>query len=125
MILGGFVPSAGYAGKYFLKAIKVKSKLTTEIDNAFKKFDFLISPTVPIQPFKFGEKIEDPVSFMLIDFNTVTANLTGKPAISVPYENSNGLPIGIQIMANSFEENKLFQAAYALEETVELSGVPL
>ena len=125
MILGGFVPSAGYAGKYFLKALKVKSKLTTEIDNAFKKFDFLISPTVPIQPFKFGEKIEDPVSFMLIDFNTVTANLTGKPAISVPYENSNGLPIGIQIMANSFEENKLFQAAYALEETVELSGVPL
>jgi len=125
MILGGFVPSAGYAGKYFLKAIKVKSKLTTEIDNAFKKFDFLISPTVPIQPFKFGEKIEDPVSFMLIDFNTVTANLTGKPAISVPYENSNGLPIGIQIMANSFEENKLFQAAYALEKTVDLPEVPL
>jgi len=125
MILGGFVPSAGYAGKYFLKAIKVKSKLTTEIDNAFKKFDFLISPTVPIQPFKFGEKIEDPVSFMLIDFNTVTANLTGKPAISVPYENSNGLPIGIQIMANSFEENKLLQAAYALEKTVDLPEVPL
>ena len=125
MILGGFVPSAGYAGKYFLKALKVKSKLTAEINNAFKKFDFLISPTVPIQPFKFGEKIEDPVSFMLIDFNTVTANLTGKPAISVPYENSNGLPIGIQIMANSFEENKLFQAAYALEKTVDLPEVPL
>ena len=86
MILGGFVPSAGYAGKYFLKALKVKSKLTNEINNAFKKFDFLISPTVPILPFKFGEKVEDPVSFMLIDFNTVTANLTGKPAISVPYE---------------------------------------
>ena len=125
MILGGFVPSAGYAGKYFLKALKVKSKLTAEINNAFKKFDFLISPTDPIQPFKFGEKIEDPVSFMLIDFNTVTANLTGKPAISVPYENSNGLPIGIQIMANSFEENKLFQAAYALEKTVDLPEVPL
>ena len=62
---------------------------------------------------------------MLIDFNTVTANLTGKPAISVPYENSNGLPIGIQIMANSFEENKLFQAAHALEKTVDLPGVPL
>ena len=125
MILGGFVPSAGYAGKYFLKALKVKSKLTTEIDNAFKKFDFLISPTVPIQPFKFGEKIEDPVSFMLIDFNTVTANLTGKPAISVPYEISNGLPIGIQIMANSFEEKRLLQAAYALENTVHLPEVPL
>ena len=72
-----------------------------------------------------GEKIEDPVSFMLIDFNTVTANLTGKPAISVPYEISSGLPIGIQIMANSFEENKLFQAAYALEKTVDLPEVPL
>ncbi len=125
MILGGFVPSAGYAGKYFLKALKVKSKLTSEIDNAFKKFDFLVSPTVPIQPFKFEDKIDDPVSFMLIDFNTVTANLTGKPAISVPYEISNGLPIGIQIMANSFEENKLFQAAYALEETVDLPEVPI
>ncbi len=125
MILGGFVPSAGYAGKYFLKALKVKSRLTSEIDNAFKKFDFLVSPTVPIQPFKFGDKIDDPVSFMLIDFNTVTANLTGKPAISVPYEISNGLPIGIQIMANSFEENKLFQAAYALEETVDLPEVPI
>ena len=125
MILGGFVPSAGYAGKYFLKALKVKSKLTSEIDNAFKKFDFLVSPTVPIQPFKFEDKIDDPVSFMLIDFNTVTANLTGKPAISVPYEISNGLPIGIQIMGNSFEENKLFQAAYALEKTVNLPEVPV
>ena len=125
MILGGFVPSAGYAGKYFLKALKVKSKLTTEINNAFKKFDFLISPTVPVQPFKFGDKIDDPISFMLIDFNTVTANLTGKPAISVPYENSNGLPIGIQIMANSFEEKELLQAGHALEKTVDLPEVPL
>ena len=125
MILGGFVPSAGYAGKYFLKALKVKSKLTSEINDAFKKFDFLVSPTVPIQPFKFGDKIDDPVSFMLIDFNTVTANLTGKPAISVPYEISNGLPIGIQIMGNSFEENKLFQAAHALEKTVDLPEVPI
>ena len=125
MILGGFVPSAGYAGKYFLKALKVKSKLTLEMNDAFKKFDFLVSPTVPIQPFKFGDKIDDPVSFMLIDFNTVTANLTGKPAISIPYEISNGLPIGIQIMGNSFEENKLFQAAYALEETVDLPEVPI
>ena len=71
MILGGFVPSAGHAGKYFLKALKVKSKLTSELERIFKKFDFLISPTVPIQPFKFGEKIKDPVSFMLVDFNTV------------------------------------------------------
>ncbi len=125
LILGGFVPSAGHAGKYFLKALKVKSKLISEINRIFEKFDFLISPTVPIQPFKFGEKIRDPVSFMLVDFNTVTANLTGKPAISIPYKIAKGLPIGMQIMANSLEEASLFQAAYALEKTVELPEVPI
>ncbi len=125
MILGGFVPSAGHAGKYFLKALKVKSKLISEINHIFEKFDFLISPTVPIQPFKFGEKIQDPVSFMLVDFNTVTASLTGKPAISVPYKIANGLPIGMQIMTDSLKENLLLQAAYALEKTVKLPEVPI
>ena len=125
MILGGFVPSAGHAGKYFSKALKVKSKLTAEIKHVFEKFDFLISPTVPIQPFKFGEKINDPVSFMMVDFNTVTANLTGIPAISVPYKITNGLPIGIQIMANHLEEHSLLQAAHALENTVDLSEVSI
>ena len=124
MILGGFVPSAGHAGKYFLKALKIKSKLVSELKPIFDKFDFLISPTVPIQPFKFGE-IQDPVQFMKIDYNTVTSNLTGKPAISVPYKIVNGLPIGIQIMADSFKDHSLLQAAYALEKTVELPEVPI
>ena len=125
MILGGFVPSAGHAGKYFLKALKVKSKLIKEINLILTGLDFLISPTVPIQPFKFGEKIDDPVSFMLVDFNTVTANLTGKPAISVPYKIVNGLPVGIQIMADSMDEISLLQAAHALEKTVELPEAPI
>ncbi len=125
MIIGGFVPSAGHAGKYFLKALKVKSKLTKELDEAFKKFDLLIAPTVPVLPFKIGEKINDPVSLFLIDINTVTANLTGKPAISIPYSISNGLPIGIQLFANSNQDKLLLQAAYALEQTVKLPEVPL
>jgi len=125
MIIGGFVPSAGHAGKYFLKALKVKSKLTKEVNDAFKKFDFLISPTVPILPFKLGEKIDDPVSLFLVDINTVTANLTGKPAISIPFANSNGLPIGIQLMADSMHDKSLLQAAYALEQTVSLPEVPI
>ena len=125
MIVGGFVPSAGHAGKYFLKALKVKSKLTKEVNDAFKKFDFLISPTVPILPFKLGEKIDDPVSLFLVDINTVTANLTGKPAISIPFANSNGLPIGIQLMADSMHDKSLLQAAYALEQTVSLPEVPI
>lgn len=125
MIIGGFVPSAGHAGKYFLKALKVKSKLTKEVNEAFKKYDLLIAPTVPILPFKLGEKIDDPVSLFLVDINTVTANLTGKPAISIPYSNSNGLPIGIQLMADSLQDKLLLQAAHALEQTVTLPEVPL
>ena len=125
MIIGGFVPSAGHAGKYFLKALKVKSKLTREINEAFEKFDLLIAPTVPILPFKIGEKIDDPVSLFLVDINTVTANLTGKPAISVPFTVSNGLPIGMQLFANSMQDKLLLQAAYALEQTVKLPEVPI
>ena len=125
MIIGGFVPSAGHAGKYFLKALKVKSKLTREINEAFKKFDLLIAPTVPILPFKIGEKIDDPVSLFLIDINTVTANLTGKPSISVPFTISNGLPIGIQLLADSMNDKLLLQAAYALEQTTTLQEVPI
>ena len=125
MILGGFVPSSGHAGKYFLKALKVKSKLTKEINDAFKKFDFLISPTVPVLPFKIGEKIDDPVALFLVDINTVTANLTGKPAISVPFTISNGLPIGMQILAKPMNDKPLLQAANALESTVKLPEVPI
>ena len=125
MIIGGFVPSAGHAGKYFLKAMKVKSKLTKEINEAFNKFDLLVAPTVPIQPFKIGEKIDDPVSLFLVDINTVTANLTGKPAISIPFKIVNGLPIGIQLLANSMDDKLLLKAAYALEQTVTLPEVPI
>ena len=125
MIIGGFVPSAGHAGKYFLKAMKVKTKLTKEINEAFKKFDLLIAPTVPVLPFKIGEKIDDPVSLFLIDINTVTANLTGKPAISIPFKIVNGLPIGIQLMANSMNDKLLLQAAHALEKTVTLPEVTI
>ncbi len=125
MILGGYVPSTGHAGKYFLKALKVKNKLTKEIDQVFEKYDYLIAPTVPVLPFKIGEKIDDPIALFLVDINTVTANLTGKPAISVPFEVSNGLPIGIQILANSMNDKSLLQAAHALENTVKLPEVPI
>jgi len=125
IILGGFVPSAGHAGKYFLKALKVKSKLISEVNSAFEKYDFLISPTAPVQPFQFGEKIDDPVTLMLLDYNTVTANLTGKPAISVPYRVTDGLPIGMQIIGSSKSEKSLLRAAYALESKTELPEVPL
>jgi aspartyl-tRNA(Asn)/glutamyl-tRNA(Gln) amidotransferase subunit A len=126
MLLGAFVLSAGYYGKYYLKAQKVRAMIKAQLDEAFKKVDFLISPTMPILPFKFGEKIDDPLKMYLTDINTITANLSGIPAISVPFEiSSSGLPIGIQLFANSFEEKKLLQAAYALQGTTNLPEVPL
>ena len=125
IIIGGFVPSSGQAGKYFLKALKVKSKLTREISETFKKFDLLIAPTVPVLPFKKGEKIDDPVALFQVDINTVTANLTGRPSISVPFAMSNGLPIGMQLIADSNQDKLLLQAAHALEQTVTLPEVPI
>jgi aspartyl-tRNA(Asn)/glutamyl-tRNA(Gln) amidotransferase subunit A len=125
LILGGFVPSAGHAGRYFLKAMKVKSKLTAEVNEALKKVDMLIAPTVPVLPFKIGEKIDDPVALFLVDSNTVTSNLTEKPSISVPFQISNGLPIGIQLMAKPMQDEILLQAAYALQNTVKLPEVPI
>jgi len=125
MILGGFVPSSGQAGKYFLKALKVKSKLTKEVSESFKKYDYLVAPTVPILPFKIGEKIDDPVALFLVDINTVIANLTGIPSISVPFSISNGLPIGIQLLAKHNDDKSLLQAARALETTVKLPEVPI
>ena len=126
MLLGAFVLSAGYYGRYYLKAQKVRAMIKAQLDEAFKKVDFLISPTMPILPFKVGEKIDDPLKMYLTDINTITANLSGIPAISVPFEiSSSGLPIGIQLFANSFEEKKLLQAAFALQETTNLPEVPL
>ncbi len=126
MLLGAFVLSAGYYGKYYLKAQKVRTMMKSQIDEAFKKVDFLLAPTMPIVPFKIGEKIDDPLTLYLLDINTITANLTGIPAISVPFTISNsGLPIGVQILANSFEEKNLLQAAYALQEVTQLPRVPI
>ena len=126
MLLGAFVLSAGYYGKYYLKAQKVRTMIKSQIDEAFKKVDLLIAPTMPILPFKIGEKIDDPLTLYLLDINTITANLTGIPAISVPFAISNShLPIRIQLFSNSFEEKKLLQAAYSLLQTTHLPGVPI
>ncbi|MGI0070182.1 MAG: amidase family protein, partial [Nitrosopumilaceae archaeon] len=115
-----------YYGKYYLKAQKVRAMIKSQIDEAFKKVDLLIAPTMPILPFKIGEKIDDPLTLYLLDINTITANLTGIPAISVPYTiSSSGLPVGIQLFANSFQEKKLLQAAYALQQTTNLPEVPI
>jgi len=126
ILLGAFVLSTGYYGKYYLKAQKVRAMIKSQLEEAFKKVDLLITPTMPILPYKIGEKIDDPLTLYLSDINTITANLSGIPAISVPFEiSSSGFPIGIQLLANTLQEKQLLQAAYALQQTTHLQAVPI
>ena len=103
----------------------MKSKLTREVAEAFKTVDFLLSPTVPVLPFRLGSKIDDPVAMFLVDINTITANLTGKPAVSVPFDVIDGLPVGMQIMGRAMDDKSVLQAAYALQGAAKLPEVPL
>jgi aspartyl-tRNA(Asn)/glutamyl-tRNA(Gln) amidotransferase subunit A len=120
IIVGTFVLSSGYFGKYYLKAHRVRELIKSELKKLFKKYDLLISPTVPVLPFKIGEKIDDPLKMYLIDINTVLANLAGIPAISIPIGFKDGLPVGLQIMADEFQEKKLLDAAELLEKSINI-----
>ncbi|MBI2126349.1 MAG: Asp-tRNA(Asn)/Glu-tRNA(Gln) amidotransferase subunit GatA [Thaumarchaeota archaeon] len=111
IILGTFALSAGYFDAYYLKAQMVRSLIIQDFEKAFKKFDVLIGPTMPTTAFKLGEKTVDPLAMYMSDCDTVPANLAGIPAISIPCGSSNGLPIGMQIMAPSFEEERLLGVA--------------
>lgn len=124
ILIGSYVLSSGYYSKYYLKARSLRSLLKLELLKLFKKYDLLIGPTMPILPFKFGEKIEDPIKMYLVDINTVIANLAGIPAISLPVGFSNGLPVGLQMMAAPFEEQKLIDVSHALENTINIQRRP-
>lgn len=115
IITGSYVLSSGYYGKYYLKAQQARSILIKEIKSLFAKYDVLVGPTMPILPFNIGEKIDDPLKMYLIDVDTVVANLTGLPAISVPAGFAGNMPVGLQFMANSFAEQTLFDAAGLFE----------
>jgi aspartyl-tRNA(Asn)/glutamyl-tRNA(Gln) amidotransferase subunit A len=116
IILGTYALSAGYYNKYYLKALKVRTLIRKDFDEAFKKFDVLIGPTMPFPPFKIGEKIKDPLALYMSDVDTVSANLAGLPAISIPCGFTDGLPIGMQIMAPPLREDLTLQAAYTFEQ---------
>jgi len=116
IILGTYALSAGYYNKYYLKSLKVRTLIRKNFEEAFKKFDVLVGPTMPFPPFKIGEKIKDPLELYMSDVDTVSANLAGLPAISVPCGFTNGLPIGMQIMASHLREDLTLQTAYTFEQ---------
>jgi aspartyl-tRNA(Asn)/glutamyl-tRNA(Gln) amidotransferase subunit A len=117
IMLGTYSLSAGYYDAYYLKAQKVRRLIKQDFDKAFEKYDALITPVSPFSAFKIGEKISDPLQMYLADIYTVTINLAGLPAISVPCGFSkDGLPIGLQIICKPFDEQTLLKIAFALEK---------
>lgn len=112
IMLGTFVLSAGYFDAYFTRAQKVRKLLIDKIDLIFRDFDFIMLPTSPVTAFKAGEKMDDPIAMYLADIYTVMANLAGIPAISIPlFIHSNGMPFGLQLMTNKFNEVSLLQVS--------------
>ena len=117
IMLGTYALSAGYYDAYYLKAQKVRTLLTRDFDEAFKKVDVIATPTCPTPAFRLGEKVNDPLAMYLADIYTVTANLAGIPGISVPCgENHEKLPIGLQLFARHFDEATLLRVAHAYEQ---------
>lgn len=115
ILLGTYALSAGYYGRYYLKALKVRTLIKQDFENAFKKVDVLITPTMPFTAFKIGEKIDDLLSLYMADVNTVPVNLAGVPSISIPCGFANGLPIGMQIIGKHFDEGLILRTAYTFE----------
>ncbi len=117
IMLGTFALSSGYYDAYYLRAQRVRAKLREEVDQAWRRFDCLLTPTTPEPAFRIGEKSEDPLSMYLSDIFTSPANLTGIPAIAVPSGFTRaGLPLSLQIMAPPFAEGVLFRAAAFIED---------
>ncbi|NWF78411.1 MAG: Asp-tRNA(Asn)/Glu-tRNA(Gln) amidotransferase subunit GatA [Chloroflexi bacterium] len=116
IMLGTYALSAGYYDAYYVKAQKVRTLIKREFDQAFEKYDALVTPTSPIVPFKLGEKLEDPMQMYLSDVCTLPINIAGIPAISIPAGFTDNLPIGMQIMGKPFSEEILLRIAFAYEQ---------
>ena len=115
IMLGTFTLSSGYYDAYYKKAMKVRTLIKKDFDDAFKKVDAIIAPVSPTMPWELGEKVDDPLSMYLSDVLTVSVNLAGIPGISVPIGFVEGLPVGMQILAPHFAEELLFQLGHFYE----------
>jgi aspartyl-tRNA(Asn)/glutamyl-tRNA(Gln) amidotransferase subunit A len=120
IMLGTYVLSSGYYDAYYLKAQKVRTLITRDFIEAFDEVDVIVTPTSPIPPFKLGERVDDPLQMYLADIYTVTASLAGIPGINVPCGKTSTeprLPVGMQILANHFDEARLLRVADAFEKS--------
>ncbi len=115
MILGTYALSAGYYDAYYVKAQKVRTLIKAEFDAAFERCDAIVTPTSPTVAFKIGQKVNDPLAMYLNDVFTLPGNIAGLPGMSIPCGLSDALPVGLQVMANSFQEATMFRVAAAYE----------
>ncbi|KJS14081.1 MAG: glutamyl-tRNA amidotransferase [Peptococcaceae bacterium BRH_c8a] len=119
IMLGTYALSAGYYDAYYNKAQKVRTLIKADFDRAFAKYDLLLSPVAPGPAFKRGEKMDDPLQMYMVDICTLSINLAGIPAISIPAGFANKLPVGLQLMGKPFGEGDILRAAYAFEQTTD------
>lgn len=117
IMLGSFVLSSGYYDAYYLKALRVKALIKKAFDEAFAKYDVILGPVAPTTAPKLGESLSDPLKMYLGDIYTISVNLAGLPGISIPCgEDADGLPIGLQLIGDCFQEKTLIRAAYTYEQ---------
>ncbi|MFA5967042.1 MAG: Asp-tRNA(Asn)/Glu-tRNA(Gln) amidotransferase subunit GatA [Patescibacteria group bacterium] len=119
IMLGTYATSAGFRDAYYDRARKVATLIKQDFDEAFKKVDVIITPTTPTTAFKLGEKVNDPLAMYMADLLTVSANIVGIPAISVPCGMIEGLPVGLQVMGPQLSESLIMRTAYAFEQSTQ------
>ena len=116
IIIGTYALSSGYYDAYYLKAQKVRTLIKKDFEKAFEKVDIILTPTTPTPAFKIGQNVSDPLTMYLCDVFTAPLDLAGLPGISIPCGKINNLPVGLQVIGNYFEEDKIFQVAQIFEE---------
>ncbi len=124
MLIGTYALSSGYYDAYYGRAQKVRTLIARDFKDAFERFDFVVSPTAPGVAFELGAKTADPLAMYLNDFCTVPMSLAGIPAISIPNGLADGLPVGFQLAGPAFSENRILDAAHALEQAIGFDGSP-
>jgi len=123
IMLGTYALSSGYYDAYYLKAQKVRTLIRRDFDQAFERYDVLISPTAPTPAFRLGSQVNDPLTMYLNDICTIPVSLAGIPAISVPCGFAQGLPVGLQIMGRPFDESTVLRVAHAYEQSTEFHNM--
>jgi aspartyl-tRNA(Asn)/glutamyl-tRNA(Gln) amidotransferase subunit A len=124
IMIGTYALSSGYYEAYYGTAQKVRTRIVEDFRRAFERVDLVITPTSPTVAFQLGERTADPLAMYLSDYFTVPMPLAGIPAISIPCGLSEGLPVGLQLAGPAFSENRILEAAHALERAIGFEGVP-